>query len=437
MLDPPNIEFTRNGATHLAYQVAGAGPPDIVFVGGSFASSIEWGETAPARGFRRLASFSRLVTYDQKGMGFSDPIDPSAVPTLTDLEADLEAVIGAAGVEKPVLLGMHNGGAVAALYATRHPVTKLIVCNTWARLEHADDYPIGFRGPVLDELDERYQEQWGEGKISNFWAIPRADSENRQRELHSTSRNQAITLFRMNRDYDIRALLGKISVPTLVLHTADNRMVPPVLGNYIAESIPGAQFELVPGGDQNFLRNNPDPVIDLVEQFVTGTRKDFTDRTMMVMLFTDIVDSTPTAAALGDERWGALIDEHNERLRDHMRNCGGHEVKCTGDGFLIAFDTIEDAVRCALEAMKSMAGLGLELRAGVHVGEVSRMGKSDLSGLAVHFAQRLCARADGGQVLASGAVRDAGAGSDLRFVERGTAELKGIPGSWEIFEARL
>ncbi len=437
MLDPPNIEFARNGATHLAYQVAGAGPPDIVFVGGSFASSIEWGETAPARAFRRLGSFSRLVTYDQHGMGFSDPIDPAAVPTIADLVTELQAVIRAAGVSDPVLFGTHNGGAVAAAYAARHPVRRLILCNTWARLKVAGDYPIGFRAPVLDELHERYQEQWGEGKISNFWSVPRADTENRRRELHATSRNQAITLFRMNRDYDIRALLGKISVPTLVLHTADNRMVPPIFGNYMAESIPDAQFELVPGGDQNFLRNNPDPVIDLVEQFVTGTRKDFTDRTMMVILFTDIVDSTPTAAALGDERWGALIDQHNERLRAHMRHCGGHEVKCTGDGFLIAFDATEDAVRCALGAMESIAGLGLELRAGVHVGEVSRMGSRDISGLAVHFAQRLCARADGGQVLASGAVRDDCAGSALRFVERGTAELKGIPGSWEIFEARL
>ena len=391
MLDPPNTEFARNGATHLAYQVAGAGPPDIVFVGGSFAASIEWGETAAARGFRRLASFSRLVTYDQHGMGFSDPIDPSAVPTLTDLEADLEAVISAAGVEKPVLLGMHNGGAVAALYSTRHPVTKLITCNTWARLEHADDYPIGFRAPVLDELHERYQEQWGQGKISNFWALPRADSENRQRELHSTSRNQAVTLFRMNRDYDIRALLGKISVPTLVLHTADNRMVPPVLGRYIADSIPGAQFQLVPGGDQNFMRNNPDPVIDLVEQFVTGTRKDFTDHTMTVILFTDIVDSTPTAPALGDGQWSTLMDEHYARQLRVVQQHGGHEIKSTGDGLLVAFDDTGPAILCAKAAIRAVADLGIELRAGVHIGQVAPLGKHDVSGLSVHFCEpRLC-----------------------------------------------
>jgi class 3 adenylate cyclase len=193
----------------------------------------------------------------------------------------------------------------------------------------------------------------------------------------------------------------------------------------------------VAGNDQMFLRNYADPVIDVVERFVTGTRSPFLDRLTTTMLYTDIVDSTPMAAALGDVRWGELIDLHNTRVRRHMKKCGGQEVKCTGDGFLVAFDTTEAAVRCALAATESIAGLGLDLRSGVHVGEVMRMGSHDLSGLAVHFAQRLCARADGGQVLASKAVRDECAGSDIRFDERGKAELKGIPGQWEVFEARL
>jgi class 3 adenylate cyclase len=256
-------------------------------------------------------------------------------------------------------------------------------------------------------------------------------------ELSATSRNQAVILFRMNRGLDVRHHLPAISVPTMVIHLEDNYMVPPVFGRYIADSIPGARFALVAGNDHMFMRHYADPVIDVVERFVTGTRTVFVDRLTTTMLYTDIVDSTPMAAALGDERWGALIDLHNTRVRRHMKKCGGHEVKCTGDGFLVAFDQTEAAVRCALATTESVAGLGLDLRSGVHVGEVMRMGSNDLAGLAVHFAQRLCARADGGQVLASKAVRDDCARSGIRFEERGKAELKGIPGQWEVFEARL
>ena len=437
MLSPPAIEFAQRDGIHLAYQSAGSGPPVLVFVGGSFATTLAWDEPAPARAFRRMASFSRLITYDQRGMGYSDPIDQSAVPTVDDLVRDLEMVIGAAGVTEPFLFGMHNGAAVAAVYATRHPVERLVMCNGWARLSEADDYPIGFSDEVLDRLENRYRENWGEGKISRYWSLPRPEVETRHLELKSTSRNQAVTLFRMNRDYDIRNELPAVTAPTLVVHLEDNRMVPPSFGRYIAQSIPGARLALMPGGDQIFLHNYADEVIDAVEPFVTGTRHPFVDRMTTTMLYTDIVDSTPTAASLGDEQWSALIDQHNERVRRHIKALGGHEVKCTGDGFLIAFEDTEAAIRCAQSSMESIAGLGLDLRAGVHVGEVSRMGSHDLSGLAVHFAQRLCARAEGGQVLVSEAVRDACRGSGIAFEEEGKVQLKGIPGAWEVFEARL
>jgi class 3 adenylate cyclase len=435
VLTAPPIQFAQNKECHLAYQVAGTGPPDLVFVGGSFATTMAWDEHASARGFRRLASFSRLITYDQVGMGFSDPIDPSAVPSVDDLVSDLEAVIAANGVSDPVLFGMHNGGAVAAVYASRHPVQRLVLCNAWARIKHADDYPIGFTNDILEPMEEHYRNEWGEGRISNYWSRPRPEIENRRLELGSTSRNQAVTLFHMNRDYDIRPILQSITAPTLVIHLEDNFMVPPVFGRFLADSIPNARLALVPGSDQMAMRNHADKVIDALEQFVTGARSVFVDRMTTTMLFTDIVDSTPMAASLGDERWGALIEQHNERVRKLIKKSGGQEVKCTGDGFLVAFEETDAAIRCAQAAMEATAGLGLELRAGVHVGEVSRMGNHDLSGLAVHFAQRLCARADGGQVLVSDAVRDACAGSGLRFEHRGKAELKGIPGEWEVFEA--
>ncbi len=436
MFAPPRIEFAEHDGLHLAYQVAGSGPPDIVFVGGSFATSLAWDEYASSRAFRRLASFSRVVTYDQRGMGYSDPIDPAVVPSVDDLVVDLAAVIDGAGVTDPVLIGMHNGSAVAAVYATRHPVRRLVLTNAWARLGVADDYPIGFGEDVLAHLEYRYRNNWGEGRITNYWSRTSAEVETMRLELNSTSRNQAVMLFQMNRDYDIRHVLTTIGVPTLVIHLEDNFMIPPSFGRFIAESIPGARFALVPGADQIYLRSSADEVIDVVEPFVTGTRSVFADSVTATMLFTDIVNSTGMAAALGDERWGALIDQHNERMRGLVKSFGGDEVKCTGDGFLVAFDDAESAIRCGMGARELIAGLGLDLRAGVHTGVVSRMGNRDISGLAVHVAQRLCARAEGGQVLVSAAVRDGCAGSGIGFVDHGQAELKGIPGPWEVYEVR-
>jgi class 3 adenylate cyclase len=437
MLAAPVIEFAERGGSHIAYQAAGDGPLEIMFVGGSFATSTAWEESAYAKPFRRLASFSRFVTYDQRGMGYSDPIDPAALPTLDDLVADLGAVIEAAGFTEPVLFGQHNGGAVAAAYAATHPVRSLVLCNTWARLSKADDYPIGFNEHILDDLAERYRRDWGQGRFVNFFARPRTELSARKFELASTSRNQAAGLFQMNRDYDIRALLSSIAVPTLVIHLRENFNIPPTFGEYVASAIPDAQFVLVPGTDQFFLRNYGDPVIDEVEQFVTGQRTVFADRVVITMLFTDIVDSTPMAAVLGNDRWSSTIDQHNDLVRQQIAAHGGDEVKCTGDGFLVAFDKPAPAIHCALAAMRSVNELGLELRAGVHLGEVTRMGNSDLSGLAVHFAQRLCAQAGPGEVLSSSAAVDGCDDAAITFEGKGSARLKGIPGKWEIFDAHL
>jgi class 3 adenylate cyclase/alpha-beta hydrolase superfamily lysophospholipase len=431
------MEFAVRDGLHIAYQRAGDGPVDLVYVAGATAASLQWEEPNTARGLRRLASFSRLLTYDQQGMGYSDRMDLSSPPTLDDLVADLEAVTQAAGVTDPVLFGTHNGGAVAAVYASRHSVRQLVLCNTWARLEAADDYPIGFSSEILDHMAERYQTEWGEGRISNQYAWRRGDAPPGHYELASTSHNQLAHLFWLNRKYDIRDVLPTITVPTLVIHLDGNNSIPAAHGLYIAESIPGARLVLVPGTDHLFLRNYAGPVIDEVEQFVTGRHSIFVDRLHTTMLFTDIVDSTPMAASMGDEKWSALIDEHNARVHRQVVKHGGYEVKSTGDGFLVAFDDTASAIHCALAAIDAVADLKLELRAGVHVGEVVHMGKNDMTGVAVHFAQRLCARAEGGQLLVSVDVRDACGDREIVFENRGKATLKGIPGKWEVFEARL
>ena len=437
MLSPPRIEFVVRNGLHLAYQRAGDGPIDLVYVAGATAASQQWEEPITARGLRRLASFSRLVTHDQQGMGYSDRMDLSSPPMLDDLVDDLEAVIAAAGVRDPVLFGTHNGGAVAAVYASRHPVRQLILCNTWARLAAAEDFPIGFSSDILDYMATRYETEWGSGSISDQYASRRGDTPPGQYELTTTSHNQLPHLFVINRTYDIRGVLPTITAPTLVIHLDGNISIPAAHGVYIAESIPGARLVLVPGTDHLFLRNYATPVIDEVERFVTGRHSTFVDRMRTTMLFTDIVDSTPLAASMGDERWSALIDEHNVRIHRQVVKHGGHEVKSTGDGFLVAFAEPESAVRCAMGALGAVTDLGLELRAGVHVGEVVHMGKTDMSGVAVHFAQRLCARAEGGQLLVSADVRAECEGSGITFEDRGKATFKGIPGKWEVFEARL
>ena len=314
---------------------------------------------------------------------------------------------------------------------------QLVLCNTWARLEVADDFPAGLSRRLLDNMAERYETEWGGGRISDQYASRRGDAPPGQYELASTSHNQLAHLFQINRTYDIRSVLPTISAPTLVIHLEGNQSIPAAHGEYIAAAIPGARLVLVPGTDHLFMLNYGTPVVDEVEQFVTGHRTAFVDRMRTTILFTDIVDSTPLAASLGDVRWSELIDEHNGRVHRQVVAHGGHEVKSTGDGFLVAFDEPAPAIRCARACMDAVRDLGLALRAGVHLGEVTRMGKNDLSGLAVHFAQRLCGRAEDDQVLVSAAVREGCAGSGLVFADRGEAELKGIPGTWAVFEARL
>ncbi len=434
-LAPPPLEFVVRNGKHLAFQRAGIEPPDLVYVAGSMAMSQAWQDAATARPLRRMANFSRLVTYDQLGMGRSDRMELAAPPSIYDLADDLEAVITAAGVTDPVLFGTHNGGAVAAIYASRHPVRQLVLCNTWARLERAPDFPIGFPRRVLDRTEERYRNEWAKGEIFNQFAPRRGHAPPVQAELDATSRDQLIGLLTINRTYDIRAVLSHIRAQTLVLHLEDNYDIRPDQGKFLAEKIPNARLVLMPGGDQVFLRNYADPVIDEVERFVTGTLKPFSDTVRQAIVFTDIVDSTSTATSMGDDSWAAKMAEHNDLLRRLIHTHHGEECKNVGDGFHAAFDETADAVRYALSAVEAAPSLGLILRAGVHLAVANRMDERDVSGVQVNLAKRICDAADSGQVMVSTATRDDCEGSGLVFEDRGRKALKGISGEREVFEA--
>ncbi len=434
-LAPPRLEFVVRNGKHLAFQRAGTGPPDLVYVAGSMAMSQAWQDAATARPLRRLANFSLLVTYDQLGMGRSDRMELAALPSIYDLADDLEAVIAAAGVTDPVLFGTHNGGAVAAIYASRHPVRQLVLCNTWARLERAPDFPIGFPKAVLDRTEERYRNEWAQGAIFNQFAPRHGQAPPVQAELDATSHDQLIGLFTINRTYDIRAVLPHISAPTLVVHLEDNYSIRPDQGKFLAETIPNARLVLLSGGDQLFLRNYADPVIDELERFVTGTLKPFSDSARHAMLFTDIKNSTSIAESIGDDSWGAKIGDHNELMRRLIHTHHGEECKHLGDGFLAAFDDTSDAIRFALAAMEAAPPLDLELRAGVHVGDVTRMDERDFSGVQVHLAQRISAAAEDGQVLVSVAARDECEGSGLMFEDRGARPSRASRARRKMYEA--
>ena len=322
--------------------------------------------------------------------------------------ADLEAVVEAAGVrDDPVLFGTHNGGAVAALYASRHRVRQLVLCNAWARLERCDDFPIGLPSQILDVMAERYRSEWGGGEISNFYASERIVGSRGKVELASTSHNQLDHLFHLNRTYDIRHALPSITAPTLIIHLASNQSVPADHGRYLAASIPGARLALLPGADDNFLTEPRSPCHRRGRTLHHGPRHPVHRPPAHHHALHGHRRLDAPGRIDGRRALESLIEDHNDRMHQHAAAHGGHEVKHTGDGFLVAFDDADSAVRCALATMAAVAKLGLVLRAGIHVGEVARMGKNDFSGIAVHFAQRLCARAEGGQLLTSADVRRA------------------------------
>jgi class 3 adenylate cyclase len=398
--------------------------------------SLHWDNPRIAKVLRRLASFSRLITFDQQGLGRSDPIDVANPPSLDDLVADLEAVMDAASVTNPVLFGTNNGGAVAIAYSLKHPVRHLIVCNTWARLEEADDFSIGIESSVLDEDLKRHETDWGRGEISSQYVSGPDDVSSARYELDTTGRSQAAILFQMNRTYDIRDRLAAVTAPTLVIHTRKNRRVPKAHGEYIAASIPRARLVLIPAADHFFLKNYGTEVVDEVEEFVTGRRTFFADQIRATVLFTDIVDSTLIAKAIGDDRWGLTIDAHNAVMERLVRSHRGETCKHTGDGSLFVFADPSDAVRCALAAADAVAPLGLEIRAGAHVGRVTRMNLKDLSGVEVHFANRVCNQAGPGQVLVSDRIPGECDGSGLTFQDRGRVPLKSFQGLWQLYEPR-
>jgi len=438
-----DIRYARNGDVHLAYQVLGDGPIDLVFVQGVLTHlRVGWEYAGFRRFCEQLASFSRLILFDKRGMGMSDRV---AVGTLEDRMDDVRAVMDAAGSVRAALLGVSEGGPMSILFAATYPerTHALLLCGAEVREETDAEWPWGEStreefDAAMDTLADRWgRPEWAARTIEAF--IPSAADDPGVRQWRTRSRTDAASpgaaraFMRMAFDIDVRHVLPSVHVPALVVHRRGDRVCHIENGRYIARNIAGARYVELDGEDHIPFGPGGDEIVAEVREFLTGVRGPVeSDRVLATVVFTDIVASTARAVDLGDRRWRDLLDQHHARVRMQLDRFGGREIDTAGDGFLASFDGPARAIRCAAAAVAAVAELGIEIRAGVHTGECE-LADGRLRGIAVHIGARVAAEAAPGEVLVSSTVRDLVAGSGLRFAERGTFGLKGVPGEWRLY----
>jgi class 3 adenylate cyclase len=433
----PDTQYARSGDVHIAYQAFGKGPINLVMVPG-FVSNVEayWEQPDFARFLNRLASYARVVTFDKRGTGSSDRV--AELPGLDARMDDLRAVMDAAGMEQAALLGISEGAPLSILFAATYPdrCQALALYGSFSRFSYwfpTEEALANFFGYV--------ETSWGTGGSVQRFAPSRVNDAAFQRwwgrnERLGASPAAVTALMRMNSQIDISAILPAVRVPTLVIHRTGDQAVSIEGGRDVAAHIPGARLVEFSGNDHIFyVGDNADGIADAIEEFFTGAPARIeADRVLATVLFTDIVGSTEKAAALGDQRWRRLLDDHHATIRRVLARFRGREVKTTGDGFLATFDGPARGVRCARAITEEIKSLGIEVRAGLHTGECEMMG-DDVGGIAVHIGARVAALAGAGEVLVSSTVKDLVAGSGLSFGARGSQTLKGVPGEWQIFVA--
>jgi class 3 adenylate cyclase len=435
--------YARSGDAHIAYQILGERGPDLLYLS-SGTISIDSIDEEPgfARFHQDLASFSRLIRMDLRGVGLSDPIDPSVPPTLERWVGDVMAVLDDAGSQRAALCGADEGALVAMLAAATHPdrTAGLILINAYARLLRDVDYPYGAPSQLL----ERFQQAVEAGRRGEVGAdlelfVPGAASDDRFRRWWERAGNRgaspatARALARTRLQSDLRQVLPAIQVPTLVLHRKDNRAARVGHGRYLSDHIPSAHYVELPGDEHLVYVGDRGAIVSEIEEFLTGMRGHAElDRVLATILFCDIVHSTDLVSELGDRRWRDVLDGYYAMIRRQLDRFAGREIKTTGDGLLATFDGPARAIRCAQAIRDGARQLRLNVRVGLHTGEVETMG-DDIGGLAVHIGERVCASAEPGEVLASRTVVDLVAGSGISFSDRGEQELKGVPDRWQLF----
>jgi class 3 adenylate cyclase/esterase/lipase len=441
-VDVPETRYAKSGEVHIAYQAFGDGSLDLVFVPGVISNvEIAWQNPLVTAYWERLASFARVIWFDKRGTGVSDPVE--GVPTLEARMDDVRAVMEAAGSERAALMGVSEGGPMTILFAATHPerTAALVLFGTAAKTVRAHDYPWGATLEEAFLAIEQTERHWGETEFCDAALRRLAPSVADDPELKrwwrtyvrvGASPATAAALQRMNMELDVRHVLHAIRVPTLVLHRKDDA---DDIGQarYLAEQIPTARFVELEGADHFPWAGDLEAAAGEIERFLAAAAApDEPDRVLATILFTDIVGSTTKAAELGDTRWRELLREHYAEVRRQLARYRGQEIDAAGDGIFASFDGPARAVRCARAIVDGVSGLGLEIRAGLHTGEFE-LDEGRIRGIAVHIGARVAAEAGPGEVLVSSTVKDLVAGSGLEFEDRGATPLKGVPGEWRLF----
>jgi class 3 adenylate cyclase len=437
----PPTQYVKGPEGHIAYQVFGRGAHDIVFVP-DHPNNIEimWEDPALSRFLERVATMGKVICFDKRGTGISDPVPLGGLPTIERWMDDITTVIDEVGCKRIVVFGHGDGGPIAMLFAATYPerTEALVLGDTFARMREASDYPAGLSEAAAEAKAASLYRSWGrEDRLPPALVAGAASAGWRARfERLALSPGALERMYPVcDLDVDVRSVLGSIRAPTLVFHRRDNFWIPFAFGRHLAEHIAAATFVEIAGGEHRFYTGDVDGILAAVQELVTGEHEVLEDdRVLATVLFTDIVGSTERASSLGDQAWSDLLQRHHALVRRQIAHFRGREIATAGDGFLALFDGPARGVRCGLSIRDAVRPLGLEVRAGLHTGECVRMG-DDVGGIAVHIGARISAEAEPGEVLASSTVKDLVVGSGLSFRDRGSHALKGVEGEWRLFAA--
>ena len=439
-MSAPEVSYADGSGVEIAYQVLGEGPPDVVWVAGAITHlGVLWEHAGYRRFCDQLASFSRLILFDKRGMGLSERV---RVGTLEERMEDVRAVMDAAGSEKAALIGVSEGGPMSMLFAATYPerTQALLLLGAEVKEEKSDDWPWGeTRRDEFEDWMQQLPGRWGKGLAAPVLLPDEPDQEAAKAWLGklqtaSATPRDAEAFMRVGIDIDVRGVVSSIHVPTLIVHRIDDQVCHVENARFLAANIEGARYVELPGSNHvPWAGGGADEILGEIREFLTGVREaPEPDRVLATVLFTDIVGSTEQATELGDRRWRELLDAHHAAVRRQLERFRGREIDTAGDGFLASFDGPARAIRCAEAAVESVRGIGLDIRAGVHTGECELHG-GKLAGIAVHIGARVAGQAGPGEVLVSSTVRDLVAGSGLEFADRGSASLKGVPGEWRLY----
>lgn len=439
----PETRYTKSSGGYVAYQVFGDGPPDVLLVPNwSTNMDVMWDEPSLAYFLHRLTRIGRVICFDKRGTGVSDPVPLAPLPTLEEWMDDARAVLDAVGARRAAIIGDTEGGPMAILLAATYPdrALALVLMNSFARWKRAPDYPIGMPEPAWEKLLAQYEQHWGQDPGMLDLTAPSIADDPQRREWFIRFQRMAMPpgastqMYRWVTQLDVRSILPTISVPTLVLHKKSNRHYRLPFGHFLAEHIPGAKLIELPGRDcYPFHTRESEGALDAIQEFLTGVRQGPpAERELSTVLFTDIVGSTELAADIGDARWLELRSVHDFLVRRNLAAHRGREIATTGDGFLATFDGPARAVHCAVRIRDAIHSLGAEIRAGLHTGEIQVL-DGDIGGVAVHLAARVMSMAGPGEVLVSSTLNELVVGSGITFEDRGRHTLKGVPGEWRLF----